>query len=53
MVLEMLRKHQLYVIFSKRDLFKEEVQYLGHVISAESIAVDSEKIKKIMEWRLP
>ena len=40
MVLEMLRKHQLYAKFSKCDFFKEEIQYLGHVISKKGIAVD-------------
>ena len=49
-MLEMLRKNQLYAKFSKCDFFKTEIQYLGHVISAEGIAVDPEKIKTIMEW---
>ena len=49
----MLRKHQLYAKFSKCDFFKTEIQYLGHVISAEGIVVDPEKIKTIMEWWLP
>lgn len=49
-VLEMLQRHQLYSKFSKCDFFKEQIQYLGHVISAEGIAVDPEKIKNIMEW---
>ena len=49
-VLEMLRKHQLYAKFSKCDFFKTEIQYSGHVSSAEGIVVDLEKIKTIMEW---
>lgn len=53
MVLEMLRKHQLYAKFIKCDFFKEEIQYLGHVISEKGIAVDPEKIKTIMEWKVP
>ena len=52
-VLEMLRKHQLYDKFRKCDFFKIEIQYLGHVISAEGIVVDLEKIKTIMKWRVP
>ena len=52
-VLEMLRKHQLYANFIKCDFFKVEIQYLGHDISAEGISVDPEKIKKIMEWHIP
>jgi hypothetical protein len=48
-----LREHQLYSKFSKCDLFKMEIQYLGHVISAEGVAVDPAKIKEIMDWPTP
>eukprot|EP00253_Pinus_taeda_P035941 PITA_35941 len=53
MVLQTLREHQLYAKFSKCDFFREEIQYLGHVITKEGIAVDPEKIKMIMEWPIP
>ena len=33
--------------------YQKEIQYLGHVISSEGIAVDSEKIKAVMEWPVP
>eukprot|EP00253_Pinus_taeda_P012142 PITA_12142 len=49
-VLQTLREHQLYAKFSKCDFFKAEIQYLGHVITKDGIAVDPEKIKAIMEW---
>eukprot|EP00253_Pinus_taeda_P012064 PITA_12064 len=52
-VLQTLRKHQLYAKFSKCDFFKEEIQYLGHVISKDGIAVDPEKIKAVMDWPIP
>eukprot|EP00253_Pinus_taeda_P020204 PITA_20204 len=52
-VLQTLREHQLYAKFSKCDFFKEEIQYLGHVITKDGIAVDPEKIKAIMEWPVP
>jgi hypothetical protein len=53
MVLQVLREHQLYAKFSKCDFFQREIQYLGHVISAEGVAVDPEKIKEIMDWPAP
>ena len=52
-VLEMLRKNQIYAKFSKYDFFKSEIKYLGHVISTEGIAIDTKKIKIIMEWKVP
>jgi hypothetical protein len=53
MVLQTLRKHKLYEKFDKCDIYKKEIQYLGHVISSEGIVVDPEKIKSIMEWPVP
>jgi hypothetical protein len=48
-----LREHQLYAKFNKCDLFKKEIQYLGHVISNEGVAIDPPKIKEIMGWPAP
>eukprot|EP00253_Pinus_taeda_P023509 PITA_23509 len=53
MVLQTLREHQLYAKLSKCDFYKEEIQYLGNVISKEGIVVDPEKIKTILEWPVP
>jgi hypothetical protein len=52
-VLQTLRKHKLYAKFDKCDFYQRRIQYLGHVISEEGIAVDPEKIKSIMEWPIP
>jgi hypothetical protein len=52
-VLQTLRKHNLYTKFEKCDFNKKEIQYLGHVISSEGIVVDLENIKDIMEWPVP
>ena len=43
-VLQCLREHQLYAKFSKCDFWLKEVPFLGHVISAEGISVDSSKV---------
>eukprot|EP00253_Pinus_taeda_P026609 PITA_26609 len=52
-VLQTLREHQLYAKFSKCDFLKVEIQYLGHIITKDGIAVDPKKIKAIMEWPVP
>jgi hypothetical protein len=52
-VLQTLRKHKLYVKFDKCDFYQKKIQYLGHVISKEGIAVDPEKIRDITEWNIP
>jgi hypothetical protein len=43
-ILQRLRDHQLYAKFSKCAFWLREVPFLGHVISAEGIAVDPSKI---------
>jgi hypothetical protein len=49
-VLTRLREHQLYAKFSKCAFWLEEIQFLGHVLSAKGIAVDPSKVKDILEW---
>jgi hypothetical protein len=52
-VLTRLREHQLYAKFSKCAFWLEEIQFLGHVLSANGIAVDPSKVKDILEWKPP
>ena len=52
-VLTRLREHQLYAKFSKCAFWLEEIQFLGHVLSARGIAVDPSKVKDILEWKPP
>jgi hypothetical protein len=52
-VLTCLREHQLYAKFSKCAFWLEEIQFLGHVFSANGIAVDPSKVKDILEWKPP
>jgi len=52
-VLEVLRVHQLYDKLSKYEFWLEQVQFLGHVISAKGIAVDPAKIEIVLKWERP
>jgi hypothetical protein len=52
-VLTRLREYQLYAKFSKCAFWLEEIQILGHVLSARGIAVDPSKVKNILEWKPP
>jgi hypothetical protein len=52
-VLTRLREHQLYAKFSKCTFWLEEIQFLGHVLSANGIAVDPSMVKDILEWKPP
>jgi hypothetical protein len=50
-VLTCLREHQLYAKFSKCTFWLEEIQFLGHILSAKGIVVDPSKVKDILEWK--
>jgi hypothetical protein len=52
-VLTRLRERQLYAKFSKCVFWLKEIQFLGHVLSAEGIAIDPSKVKDILVWKSP
>ena len=52
-VLTRLREHQLYAKFSKCDFWLKEVQFLGHILSAEGVVVDPSKVKDVLDWKPP
>ena len=50
-VLETLRKEQLYAKISKCEFWLKEVSFLKHIVSEEGIRVDPRKIKVILKWK--
>jgi hypothetical protein len=50
MVLKVLREHKLYAKLSKCIFYQKKIHYLGHIISADGITVDPEKIEAIRGW---
>ena len=52
-VLKTLTEHKLYAKLKKCEFWMETVQFLGHVISAEGISVDSAKIATVVNWPKP
>ncbi|GJR26592.1 putative reverse transcriptase domain-containing protein [Tanacetum coccineum] len=52
-ILELLKKEQLYAKFSKCDFWLESVQFLGHVINNKGVHVDPAKVEAIRNWSAP
>ncbi|KAK1644093.1 hypothetical protein QYE76_061898 [Lolium multiflorum] len=52
-VLQTLREHQLYAKFSKCKFWLDSVEFLGHVITKEGIAVNPSKVQSVLEWKSP
>ena len=48
-VLETLRKEQLYVKLRKCEFWLNEVSFLGHIVLKEGIRVDPKKIEVVVE----
>ena len=53
LVLKKLRKHRLYAKFSKCQFWLNQVAFLGHVISAQGIQVNPQKIAVVESWEQP
>ncbi|GFV15318.1 retrovirus-related Pol polyprotein from transposon 17.6 [Trichonephila clavipes] len=52
-VLQKLKEANLKLSPSKCYLFQREVTYLGHIISAEGVRTDPEKISAVKDWNCP
>ena len=50
LVLRSLREHQLYAKFSKCQFWLSQIAFLGHVISAQGIQVDPQKVVAVENW---
>ncbi|GJY27335.1 putative reverse transcriptase domain-containing protein [Tanacetum coccineum] len=53
LILELLKKEELYAKFSKYEFWIPKVQFLSHVIDSKGIHVDPAKIKSIKDWVSP
>ncbi|GKD56203.1 putative reverse transcriptase domain-containing protein [Tanacetum coccineum] len=52
-ILELLKKEQLYSKFLKCDFWLESVQFLDHMIDNKGVHVDPAKIEAIKNWSAP
>ncbi|GKC92517.1 putative reverse transcriptase domain-containing protein [Tanacetum coccineum] len=52
-ILELLKKEELYAMFSKCEFWIPTVQFLGYAIDCQGIHVDPAKIKSIKDWASP
>ena len=52
-VLEILRKNGLFANLKKCRFHKDEVQFLGYVVSSQGIWMEDEKIEAVKNWSEP
>jgi hypothetical protein len=53
LILDTLHTHDLHLNFSKSSFGSKSVTYLDHVISAEGVAMDSDKLEAVASWFEP
>lgn len=53
LVLQVLRKHQLFIRRKKCEIASSKVEYLGHIVTGEGVATNSKKIEAMLEWPKP
>ncbi|GJP72818.1 hypothetical protein CLOP_g3574 [Closterium sp. NIES-67] len=52
-VFSLLQQHRLITKGSKHEFLKQELEYLGHVISIDGVKIDPKKIAIIQAWKPP
>jgi hypothetical protein len=52
-VLGKLRAHKLYAKFRKCEFWLEKISFLGHILTAEGVAVDPRKVETVSNWQQP
>ena len=52
-IMETLRVYQLKAKFSICHFWREEVRFLGHIVSKEGLAVDPAKVVAVQDWKTP
>ncbi|GKB34072.1 putative reverse transcriptase domain-containing protein, partial [Tanacetum coccineum] len=53
LVLELLKKENLFANFSKCEFWLQEVHFLGHVVNSDGIHVDPSEIEAVKNWKAP
>ena len=53
LVLQTLRQYQLYAKFSKCEFWLSRVGFLGHMVSADGIYMDPQKVEAVASWEQP
>lgn len=53
LALQTLQGNRLYAKFSKCEFWKNEVQFLGHIVNDKGILVDPAKVEAVKNWKTP
>ena len=52
-VLQLLREHELYANMSKCKFAQPELHFLSHIVGAQGLRVDPQKVAIVQDWPVP
>ena len=52
-VLQVLKENKLFLCPEKCKFYKQQIEYLGLVISENEVSIDSVKVVGVREWPIP
>ena len=52
-VLSLLRNHELYANLAKCKFVQPELHFLGHIVGADGLRVDPQKVAIVKDWPVP
>lgn len=52
-VLPLLREHELYANMSTCKCVQPELHFLGHIVGAQGLRVDPQKVAVVQDWPVP
>ena len=53
LIFNRLREHKLYAKLEKCQFMQKQIKFLGHLVSADGIRVNPDKVKAIVDWPTP
>ena len=52
-ILEVLRQHKLYAKVEKCEFHKDQMTFVGYLVSQEGIGMDPAKVSAVLDWPTP
>jgi hypothetical protein len=52
-ILQVLRRNKIFAKLSKCVFGQQQIEYLGHIISAQGVSTGPNKIQAVKEWPIP
>jgi hypothetical protein len=52
-VLGVLKEKQLYAKLEKCEFWLDKVQFLGHLVNKDGVAIDPSKVEAVLKWERP